>query len=149
MRKKIGIFFFFQANKTYILQFHTGLRCSTHDSTEMVERCLFPTFSVERCPISTFWVERCPFSTLFDFTGHWSTLFDFARFCSTILDIVRLCSILFDFTGHCSTLSGISRRVLNYNDTRTSLDCFCQITFQKSQPGQPQNKIEKPQNWAS
>ena len=61
-----------------------GLRCSTHDSTEKVERCLFWTFSVERCPISTFWVERCPFSTLFDFTGH--------------------CSILFDFTGHCSTL---------------------------------------------
>ena len=83
------------------------------------------------------------FDSVFDFTGHCSTFFDFARLCSTMLDIVRLCSTLFDFTGHCSTLSGISRRVLNYNDTRTSLDCFCQITFQKSQPGQPQNKIEK------
>ena len=84
-------------------------------------------------------------STLFDYTGHCSTLFDFARLCSTILDnvrlfdFVRLQRILFDFV---SILSRISRKVLNYNDTRTSLECFCQITFQKPQPGQPQNIIQ-------
>ena len=74
---------------------------------------------------------------------HCSTLFDSARLCSTILDIVRLCSTLPDLVRLFSTLSRISRRILNYNDTRTSLDCFCQITFQNPQPGQPQNIIEK------
>ena len=83
-----------------------------------------------------------------------STLPDIVRLCSTLLDFVRLYWTLFDFVRpyrtlfvyvwFCSTLSGISRRVLNYNDTTTrkSLDRFCQIIFQKSQPGQPQNIIE-------
>ena len=115
MKKKIGIFFLSSKQNTYILQLHTGLRCSTHDSTELVERCLFPTFSVERCPFSTFWVERCPFSTLFDFTGHclfstpFSTLPDIVRLFSTLLDFVRLCWTLFDFVRLCSTLPDIVR----------------------------------------
>ena len=79
-----------------------------------------------------FWVERCPFLTLFDFTGHCLALLDFVRLCSVVLEIVRPCPIL----------SGISRRVLSYSETRTSFDCFCQIIFQKPQPGQPQNIIE-------
>ena len=64
------------------------------------------------------------------------------RLCSTLPDIVRFCSTLLDIVRLCSTLSGISRRVLIYNETRTSFDCFCPIIFQKPQPGQPQNVQE-------
>ena len=64
-------------------------------------------------------------------------LFDFVWLCSTLPDIIRLYSTLFDFIGNFLLLPGVSRSVLNYNETRTSFDRFCQIMCQKPQPDQP------------
>ena len=36
----------------------------------------------------------------------------------------------------------ISKLYRELAESWTTMDCFCQITFQKSQPGQPQNIIE-------
>ena len=103
-----------------------GLRCSTHDLTEILKRCPFLTFTVELCPISTFWVKRCPFSTFFDFTGHYSTLFG--------------------FIGKLSLLPGISRSLLNYNETRTSFVGSC---VKNLNLGSHQKQYKIRQTWAS
>ena len=86
------------------------------------------------------------FSTLLDFFRLYRPLFDYTGHCSTLPDIVRLYSTLFHSIGNFSILPGVSQSVLNYNETRTSFDRFCQIMCEKPQPGQPKNIIEKAKN---
>ena len=77
-RAKTGIRSCYSGQNAHALP---GLRYSTLDSTETVERFPFSTFSVERCSSSTFRVERCPFSALLDFSGQCSTLSDYTGHC--------------------------------------------------------------------
>ena len=86
--------------------------------------------------------------SIFDFDRLYRTLFDFVRHCSTLFDYTGYCSTFFDFIGSFFFLPGISRSVLNYNETRTTFDRFCQIMCQKPQPRQPQNIIENTTNWS-
>ena len=72
---------------------------------------------------------------LFDFVQLYRKLFEFVRLYRKWFEFVRLYLKLF-------VLTGISRSVLNYNETRTSFDRFCQIMCRKLQPGQSQNIIE-------
>ena len=74
-----------------------GLRCSTHDSTQTV--------------------DRCSFLTLFDFTGHCSTLFGFTGHCSIFY------STLFDL----SEIFRFYRELAEASRTTTKFDIICKI----------------------
>ena len=89
-----------------------GLRFSTHDSTEMVERCPFSIFQSNDIRFQLLESNDVRF-LLF------STSSDIVLLCSTIPDIVRLYRTLLGFTGHCSTFSEIFPFLPGINRTTT------------------------------